>query len=60
MDHIKKREKKEKSGNFSTKFKGGTRRKSFGFVIKPRLVLTKHKQLRTIVLIRRYNQSMLL
>ena len=35
-------------------FKGGTRRKSIGFVIKPRPILSKHKQLCTIVIIRCY------
>ena len=53
--------KKEKNQTIcSTNFKGGTRRKPTGFVIKPRLILTKHKQLYTIVIIRCYHQSMLL
>ena len=53
--------KKEKNQTIcSTNFKGGTRRKPTGFVIKPRLILTKHKQLCTIVIIRYYHQSMLL
>ena len=33
----------------STNFKGGTCRKPIGFAIKPWLMLTKHKQLCTIV-----------
>ena len=53
--------KKEKNQTIcSTHFKGGTRRKPIDFVIKLRLILTKHKQLCTIVIIRCYHQSMLL
>ena len=53
--------KREKSGNLLKKFfKGGTRRKPIGFVIKPRLILTKHKQLCAVVIIRCYHQSLLL
>ena len=35
----------------STNFKGGTHRKPVGFVIKLRLILRKHKQPYTIVMI---------
>ena len=44
----------------SRKFKGGTRRKPISFVIKLRLILTKHKHLCAIVIIRCYHHSMLL
>ena len=44
----------------STHFKRGTRRMSIGFVTKPRLIPTKHKQLYTIVIIPCYHHSMLL
>ena len=54
-------QKKEKNQTICSKdFKGGTRRKPIGFLIKPRLILTKHKQICTIVIIRCYHQSMLL
>ena len=43
----------------STNFKGGTCRKPIVFVIKPRLILTKHKQPYNIVIILCYHQSML-
>ena len=50
--------KKEKNQTIcSTNFKEGTRRKATGFVIKPRLILTKYTQLCTIVIIRCYQQS---
>ena len=53
--------KKEKNQAIcSTNFKGGTRWKPTGFVIKPRLILIKHKQIYTIVIIRCYHQAMLL
>ena len=43
----------------SITFKGGTRRKPIGFVIKLRIILTKHNQLYTIAIVHCYHQSML-
>ena len=52
--------KKEKNQTIgSTNFKGENRRKPIGFVIKSRLILRKHKQLYTIVIIRCYHQMFL-
>ena len=47
-----KKEKNQQILTCSTNFKGGIRRKPTDFVIKLRLILTKHKQLCTIVIIR--------
>ena len=53
--------KKEKNHtNCSKNFNGGIRRKPIGFGIKPRIILTKYKQLCTIVIMRYYHQSMFL